>query len=573
MPTEKILTGYPSIDKPWLKYYSEEAINAKMPECTIYEYLWENNKDHLDDVALIYFNRKITYKELFENIDKTAKAFVGLGVKKGDFVTIQSLSLPQVIYMIYALSKIGAVANLIYATSTPAEVTENLNETKSKIYVTIDSIYEKLKTQFKTPYLTKTIILSVADEMSSLLKFGYNLKNKAPKLTNGELSWKAFLNCGVNKEVPINGKNEDLVVMVYTGGTTGKSKGVMLSNYNLNVAALQYLYCGFERNKTYLSVLPPFIAFGITVSMHMPLSFGLQTVLGVCVDPADIAGFVEKNTINYIICGTMQAEKMSINLSEKKDLSSLICFSVGGDVLTPKLESKLNDFLKQHNSKLKVAQGYAMSETSASTACSSYTPESIIHRNGTIGIPLVYTNIKIVDIETNEELTYNKDGEICIETPCTMMGYFKNEEETANVLRKHNDGKTWVHTGDIGSVDEDGFIKITGRIKRMIMTFENGVFHKVFPKLLEDEYLKNKFVKSIAVVGKTNLEKTNDLIAFVVAENGIDKEKLNSELISFTKEKFETYEQPSKFVFVEKLPLTTIGKVDYRALEKEAEKL
>lgn len=573
MSTEKELTGYPSIDKPWLKYYTEEAINAKLPECTIYEYLWENNKDHLNDVALIYFNRKITYKELFENIDKTAKAFDGLGVKKGDFVTIQSLSLPQVIYMIYALSKIGAVANLIYATSTPAEVTENLNETKSKIYVTIDSIYEKLKTQFKTPYLTKTIILSGADEMSSLLKFGYNLKNKASKLTNGELSWKAFLNCGVNKEAPVNGKNEDLVVMVYTGGTTGKSKGVMLSNYNLNVAALQYFWFGFERGKTSLASLPPFIAFGVTCSMHMSLAFGIQTVLAICADPTDIVGFIEKNDINYIVFGTMQAEKMCMNLSAKKDLSSLICFSIGGDVVTPKLENMVNEFLKQHKAKIKTGQGYAMSETTAATACLKYTPDTVIYKKGSAGIPLVYTNIKIVDTETNEELTYNKDGEICVETPCTMMGYFKNEEETKNILRKHNDGKIWVHTGDIGSVDENGFITISGRIKRMITTFENGVFHKVFPKLLEDEYSKNKFVKSIAVVGKTNLEKTNDLIAFVVAENGVDKENLNSELISFTKEKFETYEQPSKFVFVEKLPLTTIGKVDYRALEKEAENI
>ena len=570
MTTEKELTGYPSIDKPWLKYYSEEAINAKLPECTIYEYLWENNKDHLNDVALIYFNRKITYKELFENIDKTAKAFVGLGVKKGDFVTIQSLSLPQVIYMIYALSKIGAVANLIYATSTPAEVTENLNETKSKIYVTIDSIYEKLKTQFKTPYLTKTIILSVADDMSSLLKFGFNLKNKSPKLNNGELSWKAFLNCGVNKEAPVNGKNEDLVVMVYTGGTTGKSKGVMLSNYNLNVAALQYLHLGFERDKTFLCVLPPFIAFGLTVTIHMPLAFGLKTTLCVSVNPTEIGGFVEKCKPNYIICGTAQAEKMMNALEAKNtDLSALNFLGVGGDALPISLENRINEFLEKHGSKTRIIQGYAMSETSASSTAAVHT----IHKQGTVGIPFVYTTIKIIDTETNEELPYCKAGEICINAPCVMLGYFKNEEETKNILRKHNDGKIWVHTGDIGSVDEDGFIKITGRIKRMIMTFENGVFHKVFPKLLEDEYLKNKFVKSIAVVGKTNLEKTNDLIAFVVAENGVDKEKLNFELISFTKEKFETYEQPSKFVFVEKLPLTTIGKVDYRALEKEAEKL
>lgn len=175
---EKKLTGYPSVDKPWLKYYSEEAINAKLPECTIYEYLWENNKEHLDDVALIYFGRKIKYRALFENIEQTASAFVSLGVKKGDIVTIQSLSLPQVIYMLYALSKIGAVANFIYATSTAKEVIENLTQTKSKIYVAIDSIFEKFNEKITTPYLQNSILLSVADEMPVLLKMGYKLSNK-----------------------------------------------------------------------------------------------------------------------------------------------------------------------------------------------------------------------------------------------------------------------------------------------------------------------------------------------------------------------------------------------------------
>ena len=573
---EKVLTGYPSIDKPWLKYYSEEAINAKLPECTIYEYLWENNKAHLNDVALIYFGKKITYKTLFENIEKTTSAFVSLGIEKGDIVTIQSLSLPQVIYMIYALSKLGAIANLIYATNTPKEVIENLTETKSKLYVCMDSIFEKFTTKIETEYLEKVILISVVDEMPLVIKTLYRVKSRSAKrkVVQFTIDYKAFLNFSENEKVNIEGKSDDAVIMVYTGGTTGKSKGVLLSNLNMNVAALQYFYCGFERGNVFLSVLPPFIAFGVTVSMHMPLGFGLKTALGVSANPSEIAEFVQQYKPQYVICGTMQAEKMMNVLSNKDvDLSHLICFSVGGDILTPALEEKLNDFFGAHNSAINVAQGYAMSETAAATACSTYTPTNRIFKKKTVGIPLVYTIVKIVDTETNKELPYGEQGEICINTPCTMIGYYKNEEETNNILKTHEDGKQWIHTGDIGCVDEEGFIKIVGRIKRIILTFESEVCHKVFPKLLEDSFLGVNGVKNITIVAKAINKTLNELVAFVVLNEDTDNDVMRAILQEFANKNFEPYERPSKYVFVERLPYTVIGKIDYRALEKEAEEL
>ena len=567
------LTGYPSIDKPWLKYYSEEAINAPLPECTIYEYLWENNKEHLDDVALVYFARKITYRDLFRNIDKTANAFSSIGIGKGDVVTIQSLSLPQVVYMIYALSKLGAIANLIYATSTTNEVIDNLNQTKSKVFVTIDSIYAKFKSEIKTSYLQKSVLLSIDDEMPFLIRNIYRIKTKSEyrKSEEAVIYWNDFMRLSRECASKIKGRNEDTVVMVYTGGTTGKSKAVMLSNYNLNVAALQYVYLGFERQKKFLSVLPPFIAFGITVSMHMPLAFGLKTILGVATNPTEISGFVEKYKPNYLICGTVQAEKMMEALKDKKiDLSFLICLSVGGDTLSAKLEERLNDFLSSHNSAIKVAQGYAMSETSASTAASTYTMENVVFKNGTIGVPLVYTCMKIVD-EDNKELPYNEAGEICISAPCVMQGYYENEAETNNILKKHEDGRMWVHTGDIGSIDENGFVTIVGRIKRMIITVEDGVCHKVFPKLLEEALLTTGCIKEISIVGKEHTEKMKTLIAFVVLEENNTEESMITKLQQYALENFESYECPVNYIVRDRLPRTTIGKVDYRALEREVQ--
>lgn len=266
----KKLTGYPSVDRPWLKYYSQDAINSALPECTMYEYIRDNNKDHLQDTAIIYFGRKITYKELFAHIDQTAAAFVQLGVKKGDIVTIQALSIPQVVYMIYALSKIGAVANLIYATSNAAEVKTNLAETGSRVLAVMEPIFNELKTDLTDAQLDAVLVLAVQDEMNLIAKASYNIVTKAKRLKSEKeiLSWHDFYSSGKNIKTPVLGSNLDPVIMVYTGGTTGKSKGVVLSNSNLNIAAKQYLQLGFQRNGTLLCVLPPFIAFGLTSAIQ-----------------------------------------------------------------------------------------------------------------------------------------------------------------------------------------------------------------------------------------------------------------------------------------------------------------
>lgn len=574
---EKKLTGYPSVDKPWMKYYAEEAINSAVPECTMYEYIRDNNMNHPNDIALLYFGRKISYKNLIAAIDQTAAAFAELGINRGDVVTIQSLSLPQVVFAIYALSKIGAVANLIYANSNVTAIKASMEETNSHVLLIMEPIFDAVRDGLANSGLNAVIVMRVQDEMDVVTKTIYSVATKAKKIQAEGLilPWNAFYAMGRGKTVAVQGKSLDPTIMVYTGGTTGKSKAVVLSNYNINAGALQYVYLGFERQNIMLCCLPPFIAFGITVTMHTPLAFGLKTALCVGADPTDISGFVEKYKPNYIICGTAQAEKMMVAIQNKKtNLSFLKCLSLGGDVLPERLEDRLNEFLIAHNAKIRIAQGYAMSETSAATAASTRTIETTVYKKGTIGVPLVHTNIKIVDPDTGETLQYGQNGEICIHGPCTMMEYFNHPEETSNILKVHDDGLLWVHTGDIGSVDEDGFISIAGRIKRMILTFEDNVCHKVFPKLLEDEYAKCTCIKAISIVGKGREDDSlvNDLIAFAVLEDGVSEAAALEELKTFAQDHFESYECPQTYIFIEKLPRTTIGKVDYRALEKEAAK-
>lgn len=569
MEQQKKQTGFPSIDRPWLKYYSEEAINAPLPEGTIYECLWENNKNYPDDVAMLYFGRKITYRELFENIEKVASAFLSLGVSKGDIITIQSLLLPQTVYVVYALNKLGAVANLIYATLNAEEIETNLHETNTKIFITMDSIYDKLN--IHEDITEKVIILSIDEEMSLPAKMAYRAKtSKIFKKRHGVLSWRLFTSQHTDQKVSVSVSNSDPVVMVYTGGTTGRSKAVILSSLNLNVSALQYLHLGFfKRSKGFLCVLPPFIAFGVVVSMHGPLCHGLTAVIGI--DPSDIGSVVRQYHPSYISCGNVQAEIMMRNLDI--DLSFLEWFSVGGEVLSASLENDLNQWLSKHNSNLHVAQGYAMTEISAAGACSAYFTDRIVYKKGTVGIPLVYTCVKIADPETNEELSYDEQGEICINSPCVMAGYYRDEKETAAVLKKHVDGKMWVHTGDIGKIDQDGFITITGRMKRIILVFENNVVHKVFPKILEDKFSDVDGIKAISIVGKHHETRTNELVAFVSLQNEAEQETVITAIRQFANSSLEDFESPSKYVVIDKMPLTSVGKVDYNALEKMAESI
>lgn len=290
-------------------------------------------------------------------------------------------------------------------------------------------------------------------------------------------------------------------------------------------------------------------------------------------DITDISGFLKKYKPNYVICGVIHIKNVREAYQDKKiDLSFLDCLSVGGDVLSPKMEEIVNEFLFEKNAKIQLAQGYAMSETAASTAASTYTTDNIVYKKGTIGVPLIYTDAKVVDQDTMQELKYGENGEICLSGPCTMMGYYKNNDETNNVLKKHEDGRLWVHTGDIGNIDKDGFITLVGRIKRVIVTFENGIYHKVFPKLLEDEFLKINGIQTIAIVGKQVFVESNvnELVAFVVLEQDAIENTILETLHRFENENLESYEKPCRYIFVERLPRTTIGKIDYRQLKKEA---
>ena len=571
---EKQMTGYPSIDKPWLKYYTEEAINATLPECTIYEYLWESNKDYQSNVALNYFDRKITYGEVFENIGKATKSYSALGLKSGDIVTVCAVTIPETIYTSYGLNRLGVICNMVDPRTSAEGIREYIKEVNSKIVITIDVAYAKIVESIKGTAVEKIVVISPADSLPQPKKFLFKAF-KATKIPNDNLhiKWKDLVVNGKNNEsVIVTYQKNTPCVIVHTGGTTGIPKGVMLSNDNLNTSAFQAIKSGFDfqRNHTWLNIMPPFIAYGVGNGLHLPLIVGMEVILIPSFNPNEFADLLNKYHPNHMVGVPSHYGNIIHNPKmQNKDLSYIIAPTVGGDAMDISLEKETNEFLAKHNCPYPACKGYGMSEVAAGVSiCSSHD----VNKIGSVGIPLTHTTMAIFDITTGKELPYNQEGEICMTGPNTMVGYYNNETETNNVIKKHDDGLLWVHSGDIGYIDEDGFVFIKDRIKRVIIRHDG---FKVFPSLIEKTVDTNDNVVSNCAVGIADTSHSQGKlpIVFAVLKDGCNADTVKKELFELCQKELPEYVQPVDFVFIDKMPLTPIGKVDYRVLEEKAKQI
>lgn len=566
---EKGLTGYPSIDKPWLKYYSEEAINAPLPECTIYEYLWENNKDYLDDIALVYFGKKITFGELLKNIEQAANSFLSIGVKSNDIVTICAVSIPETIYLFYGLNKIGAISNMVDPRTSVEGIRRYIEEVNSNVVMCLDVVLPKIIEAVKGTNVNKIIMISPANSLTQPKKLLYKMLN-AHKAAKSELvlQWRDFIKYGKDTTAKTVGYNPNTCcVIVHTGGTTGIPKSVMLTNDNLNASAFQATFYNhnLKRGQSWLDIMPPFIAYGV-VSFHIPLSFGIQDILIPQFNPQKFDDILIKYKPNHMMGvpshynNIINSRKMS-----NRDLSFIIAPTVGGDHLDIAYESEINDFLKQHGCKWEIIKGYGMTEVSAAVCVCS----ADCNKPGSVGIPFSGTTISSFDIDDGKELEYGQTGEICMTGPNTMLGYYNNTQATRDIIRIHDDGLPWVHSGDIGYVDEDGFVFVRGRIKRMIIRHDG---FKVFPPLIESVIEKHNKVNACCTVGVADKSHSQGQLPIVFFETEDDYiEDIKRELAISCQEELPEYAQPVDFINIDKLPLTPVGKVDFIALEKLAE--
>lgn len=563
-------TGYASIDKPWMKYYSKNSIEAPLPECTIYEMLYKNNHCHLDDIAINYYDRKITYAELFENIEKTTKAFSALGICAGEIVIICSVNTPETVYALYALNRLGAIANMVDPRTNADGVHEYIKESNTRFIITVELAYPLIKKAAIETSVEKIISVSPADSLPQPKKFLYRLKTKQPELQKNAISWSSFIDLGYGT-IPVCAPYQKgrCCVIAHTGGTTGVPKGVMLSDDNLNAVTHSYRQLGipFERKHRYFNDLPPFIVYGLSISMHTVLCYGLEMILYPVFDSKGFPKLFAKYKPQHFSALPDHLKYLSTDkTTANMDLSFLISPGIGGDSLNVDLERSVNEYLSSHGCKYEVVKGYGMTELAA-TACLSFQEANDI---GSVGIPLIVNTFKIVDTDTLEEVVYGEIGEIWISGPTVMQGYYNMPKETSEITVIDQNGTKWIRTGDLGYITEDGLIFHRGRLRRIYLTSFEGQPAKIFPMLVEDKLKNSAAVFDCVVVGRLKKNSANyESVAFVVLDDGYEPtEALKDELAQICIDNTPSYMWPVEYRFVTDLPHTPIGKVDFRALEK-----
>ena len=519
----KLLT--PSVEKPWLKFFSEEAREASMPKNTIYRHLRECSEGGLSDTALNYFGKKISYGKLLNEADRAAGAFTAAGIKKGDIVAAATVTIPEMVYALYGLNKIGAAPLIIDPRTSAAGAMSFIKETGAKVFIVIDMYYEVLKDVLFESGVEKIVVISADTSLPASIRFLKQFKMPAPKIETSDkvLTWTQFAATGegIETETAAYGDN-DLAAVTLTGGTTGAPKGVMLSNDGFNAIAFDFKHCGvsYKRGQRFLNIIPMFSSYGIVSSLHMPLSLGLEVVIIPKFDPEKVGYYVKKYRPEHTLLVPAHYEKLmnSKEMANGFDLSFFRTAGSGGDTMNAGLEAKLNSFLESRGCRYPLSQGYGMSE-------------------------------------------------VCISGPSIMLGYLNNKAETDNVIHRHPDGTIWVHSGDIGHMDSDGFVYIKGRIKRMITLF-NG--HKIFPTHIESVLGHHPLVESCAVVGvndTTHAQGQLTLAVIEAKEQTLEKlTAMKNELYEMCRQELEGPAKPYDIIFIESMPHTGMGKIDYLKL-------
>ena len=572
MAEEKKLTGYPSIDKPWLKYYSEEALDAPIPEMSIYEWIKTHNSDNLQSIAIRYFGYEMTYGTLFQQIEEAAAAFTALGVKANDIVTLALPNIPENVVCIYALNRIGAIANLVDLRCQGEDLIRYYNEVNTAYAVVSDMFLSNTLAVAERTTLKKLIVASPFDHLPfpvrAFMKHKYRVRGEAGI---SMLSWGDFITSGAGQPVPEAAvKAGDTACIMHTSGTTGESKGVMLSNHCFNAMTVEFKYgYGFyEPGDVFMNQVPPFLAYSAIIAIHIPLS--LQLCMRMLPDyrPDQFARNMVKHRANHVAAGPADWGNFLSDSKavRNKDLSFMKTLGSGSDTMRIEDKRAVNKLFEEHGCRSRITEGYGMTEV-GSAACMNL-PHCDVE--GSVGVPLPKMSFCVWDNEADTEAPYNTKGEICMSGPTLMNGYYHRPEETAAVLRRHEDGNLWMHSGDLGYIDENGCIFLDGRLKRIIIQF-NGM--KVNPFEIEKTLLTDEGVAECCVVGTPDLQHSSGSlpVAFVVpAGESESHEALEARLRALCDAELLERYRPVRYCFTGSLPLTPNGKVDYRALEESA---
>ena len=555
---------------PWKDFLGEVPMHLDYFGGTLFAAVEVIAEKYPNYVAFDFMGNPTTYGKFVADVHACARSLKALGIGKDDKVTIAMPNCPQGIMMFYAINLVGGIANMIHPLSAEKEITFYLNESGSVAVLTLDQFYEKMEAARQGTDAKHLIIASIADALSPVMKIGYHLTKgrKIPKIPADApvIRWKDFWALGSDiYEYEVTRSADEAAVILYSGGTTGTTKGIVLTNKNFNALGQQVIAANpmFRPGDKMLAAMPIFHGFGLGVSIHSMLSQGGRCILVPQFTPKSYAKDLIRHKVNFIAgVPTLYEALLRLDTMEGADLSCLKGVFSGGDSLSVELKKKLDQFLAAHNANVQVREGYGTTETV--TACCLTPPH--MHKEGSIGIPFPDTYIKIVAPGTENELPYGREGEILLSGPTVMKEYMHHPEETAETLRRHDDGLTWVHTGDLGIMDEEGFVYFKGRAKRMIVS--SG--YNIYPAQLENIIDAHPMVQMSCVIGVPDAYKMQKVKAFVkLVPEAKPTEDTKKILLDYCRRHIAKYAMPYDISFKEEMPKTLVGKVAYRVLEEE----
>ena len=535
---------------------------------SLYDVVYGSSLKWPHNIALEYFDSQITYKDLIKKINKVAASLKAIGAKKGERITICMPNTPEAIYMFYAVSEIGAVANMIHPLSSEKEIEDYVNQADSRIMLCVDIAYPKVEAIIKNTGIEQLVVVSPTRSMDLIVRIIYKLtkgrKNHIKK-SQHVITWGRFLSKASkfvgDPHIKVN-STDDAVIM-YSGGTTGKPKGIILSNLNFNAQALGAKYLVpelFKPEYSFMAFLPNFHAFGLGCCIHMPLYFGARTFLIPQFNPKKFKSYITRYKVDILV-GVPTVFEYLTKIKFKKDGLKNVKYVVsGGDMISLSSKETINDFLKQHGSKAIIENGYGLTEASGGFI---FSPRSVAEEPDTIGYPIPDNEVIIMDLKTKKPAKLGQDGEILVRGLSVMKGYLKKPKETEKAFIRVGN-KKYLRTGDIGYADERGVIHFRSRLKRMIVS--NG--YNIYPANIEDITLKCKDIASCAVVGREDKLRGEKVVVFIVAKPDTREHIIRRDLSIIYRKYLAKYEIPREIRFIDALPKTKLAKVDFRALEQ-----
>ncbi len=563
-----------TIKAPWYKFLNGVPAHLDYFQGSMFDKVSSIAEKYPNNIAFDFMGKSTTYRKFIRKTEMCAKALKTIGIREGDCVTIAMPNCPQAIYMFYAVNLVGGIASMVHPLSSEKEIEFYLNESRSVTIITLDQFYGKVERIRKNTKVVNVIIAKIKDELAQPLKTGYMLTEgrKIARIPDDApvIMWNHFIKlakcCFYNYKV--ERRSEDPAVILYSGGTTGTTKGIVLTNANFNALSQQIVATNpmFKPGDRMLAAMPVFHGFGLGVCIHSMLASGGRCVLVPRFTAKSYSKLITKYKCNFMAgVPTLYEALLRLPNMKRADLSHLKGVFSGGDSLSIELKKRFDAFLKEHKATIQVREGYGTTEC---VTASCLTPTGLA-KEGSIGIPFPDTYYKIVKPDTIEEVPYGEEGEITLSGPTVMAGYFNKPEETANTLRKHADGRIWLHTGDLGKMDEDGFIYFRGRIKRMIIT--SG--YNVYPAQLENILDAHDFVHMSCIIGVPDPYKMQKVKAFVMLKPGVaPNDETRQTLLDYCRKYIAKYAMPYDIEFRDELPKTLVGKVAYRVLEEEEAK-